>query len=436
MAVRLILVALVLVSLSLAAAQQSDERTGGRTVDRRLNIRRFSARRKAEGAQQRKRPGATEEELKRRKLLFERNRINRKRPTTATATERASTSRPVTERRIQSTRTFRPRARPDNFVRPNNEVEVPVVRISNNDREIQDLVLKGRQEEKEDERERTPFQGTSAVGTVSQPSGFRSSNEQIVRVSFKKPNEKPAKQDALEALLRTVNKKVETPSNSNFVDNTGLSVQQKAAVREMEQDDREAEALEARKKLREEENEVEGGRQRFRSFPSRSGSRANLPRRRTQGGESSAARRDRVRTRGRGQTRLRTTAAPVTATEAAFVQAEDLTLPPGLSFPTAPTAAPLPAQEAPRSAFTLDQSFGQFTEKFFPATQPPAPRAPLPAPVPAQRFPQRIEPAQQTFQQPAAPAQQAFRPLQTFQPGQQQQPLLNKLSDPCRPSSL
>merc|ERR1719412_2314539 len=216
MAVRLILVALVLVSLSLAAAQQSDERTGGGTVDRRLNIRRFSARRKAEGAQQRKRPGATEEELKRRKLLFERNRINRKRPTTSTATERASTSRPVTERRIQSTRTFRPRARPDNFVRPNNEVEAPVVRISNNDRDIQDLVLKGRQEEGEEEEERTPFQGTSAVGTVSQPSGFRSPNENIVRVSFKKPatGNKPAKQDALEALLRTVNKKVEASSNS------------------------------------------------------------------------------------------------------------------------------------------------------------------------------------------------------------------------------
>ena len=257
-------------------------------------------------------------------------------------------------------------------------------------------------------------------------------------MSFKKPTtggQKPAKQDALEALLRTVNKKVETPSNSNFVDNTGLSVQQKAAVREMEQDDREAEALEERKRLREEENEVEGGRQRFRSFPSRSGSRANPPRRRPQGGESSGARRDRVRTRGRGQTRLRTTAAPVTTTEAAFAQPEDLTLPPGLSFPTAPTAAPQPAPEAPRSAFTIDQSFGQFTDKFFPATQPsvparapaptqaPAPRAPLPAPVPAQRFPQRIEPAQQTFQQPAAPAQPTFRPLQTFQPGQQQQPV-------------
>merc|ERR1719234_1750132 len=281
-----------------------------------------------------------------------------------------------------------------------------------------------------------PFQGTSAVGTVSQPSGFRSSNEQIVRVSFKKPTtaDKPAKQDALEALLRTVNAKVEPESNSNFVDSTGLSVQQKAAVREMEQDDREAEALEERKRLRPDQGKVEGGRQRFRSFPSRSGVRANPPRRtRPQGGESSGARRDRVRTRGRGQTRLRTTAAPVTTTEAAFAQPEDLTLPPGLSFPPAPTAAPQPAPEAPRSAFTLDQNFGQFTDKFFPATQPsvparapaptqaPAPRAPLPAPVPAQRFPQRIEPAQQTFQQPAAPTQQAFRPQQTFQPGQQQQ---------------
>ena len=251
-----------------------------------------------------------------------------------------------------------------------------------------------------------------------------------VRVSFKKPatGNKPAKQDALEALLRTVNKKVEASSNSNFVDSTGLSVQQKAAVREMEEDDREAAALEARKNLRAEENEVAGGRQRFRSFPSRTGgSRTNPPRRRPQGGDSTAARRDRVRSRGRGQTRTRTTEAPVTTTEAAFVQ-DDLTLPPGLSFPTAPTAAPAP--EAPRSAFTLDQSFGAFTDKFFPATQAsvparapaptpaPAPRAPLPAPVPAQRFPQRIEPAQQTFQQPAAPVQQTFRPQQTFQPQQ------------------
>ena len=260
-------------------------------------------------------------------------------------------------------------------------------------------------------------QGTSVVGTISEPSGFRSLNEQITRVSFKKP----AKNDALEALLRTVAED-DAPVANNVVEQVDLSVKQKAAVREMKEDDREQAALEARKALR--GGEESEGRQRFRSFPSRAGGRADPPRRRPQGSSSSAARRDRVRSRGRGQ--ARTTLAPV------VVEEEATTLAPRLSFP-APTAAPTaPSRaEAPRSAFTLDQSFGNFFDSPLPAPAPapaparapaPAPvRAPAPAPAPAQRFPQRIEPAQpaqQTFQQ-SAPAPQTFQPQQNFAPNPQ-----------------
>merc|ERR1712025_285111 len=72
------------------------------------------------------------------------------------------------------------------------EVEPPVENISNNDQEIIDLVL-----DKQDQEEGSgiPFKGVSEVRTISSPSGFRSSNEQIVRISFKKTTEKPVVED-------------------------------------------------------------------------------------------------------------------------------------------------------------------------------------------------------------------------------------------------
>jgi len=70
MAVKLILVSLVVLSISLAWAQQSEE-TGGR--DRRISLRRFSSRRKAENTRNVGRKKAPAEILEKRKLLFQRN---------------------------------------------------------------------------------------------------------------------------------------------------------------------------------------------------------------------------------------------------------------------------------------------------------------------------------------------------------------------------
>merc|ERR1712117_273354 len=152
MAVKLILVTLLVFTLSLCLAQQSD-RTGG--SDRRLSLRRFSNRKKVENTRSSGRVKASADILEKRKQLFQRNPSRRR-----------------------------------NFGAESRSKSVE--NISNNDQEIIDLVL-----DKQDQEEgsRIPFKGVSEVRTISSPSGFRSSNEQIVRISFKKTTEKPVVED-------------------------------------------------------------------------------------------------------------------------------------------------------------------------------------------------------------------------------------------------
>ena len=160
---------------------------------------------------------------------------------------------------------------------------VPVERITNNDQNIINQVLDRETEDK------TPFSGQSEVRTLNNPSGFRSSNEQIVRISFKKsttaaPVEeekepitplrrfKPKKgirkgllgrrvnrpstdapttteiptstrvvllsqaSDALKALLKTANDPVETPETLSNKVEEDLEEDAEAAVLEMEED--------------------------------------------------------------------------------------------------------------------------------------------------------------------------------------------------------
>merc|ERR1712123_475852 len=144
MAVKLILVSLVVLSISLAWAQQSEE-TGG--TDRRISLRRFSSRRKVENTRNAGRVKASADILEKRKQLFQRNPTRR----------RKVESRDKNEERGESLR-----------VRTTTTTEAYL----------------------EDEI-KPPFKGVSEVGTVSSPSGFRSSNGQIVRVSFKKTTTQP-----------------------------------------------------------------------------------------------------------------------------------------------------------------------------------------------------------------------------------------------------
>merc|ERR1712168_1485308 len=178
MAVRLILVTLLVFTLTLCLAQQSD-RTGG--SDRRLSLRRFSNRKKVENTRSNGRVKASADILEKRKQLFQRNPSRRRNLSTE------SRSKAEENVRVRTT-TERVRTTTEAFV----EVEPPVENISNNDQEIIDLVLD--KQEQEDGNE-IPFKGVSEVRTISSPSGFRSSNEQIVRISFKKTTEKPVVED-------------------------------------------------------------------------------------------------------------------------------------------------------------------------------------------------------------------------------------------------
>merc|ERR1719320_1174356 len=187
MAVRLILVTLLVFTLTLCLAQQSD-RTGG--SDRRLALRRFSNRKKVENTRNNGRVKASADILEKRKQLFQRNPSRRRNLSTE------SRSKAVENVRVRTT-TERITTTTEAFV----EVEPPVENISNNDQEIIDLVLDNQEQE---EGSRTPFKGVSEVRTVSSPGGFRSSNEQIVRIGFKKTTENPLQKEVTDGEKRNL----------------------------------------------------------------------------------------------------------------------------------------------------------------------------------------------------------------------------------------
>merc|ERR1719278_634695 len=176
MAVKLILVVLVLAVVSSSLAQQTTQ-SGGQTSDRRLALRRFRSRNRdndksdeaKENRRQNPRKLANQQEIiKRRKELLQRNNITRRKNLTrkpaVNEVEEETTKRTV---RIKS---------------PSVEDVVVVEKISNNDRDIISKVLN----QADEEEDSAPFSGKSEVRTLSAPSGFRSSNEQITRISFKK----------------------------------------------------------------------------------------------------------------------------------------------------------------------------------------------------------------------------------------------------------
>ena len=147
----------MLLSLSLAWAQQSDK-TGG--SDRRISLRRFSSRKKVENTRNVGRVKASADILEKRKQLFQRNPIRRR-----------------NFGKTESVSKFVDRVR--TTTADYLEVEHPVENLSNNDKEIRDLVFDN---DKHEDTVDKPFSGVSEVRTVSSQSGFRSSNEQVYSI--------------------------------------------------------------------------------------------------------------------------------------------------------------------------------------------------------------------------------------------------------------
>ena len=164
-----ILVVLVLAVVSSSLAQQTTQ-SGGQTSDRRAALRRFRSRSrdndksgevKGNRGQNPRKLANQEEIIARRKELLQRNNITRRknfnRKPAVNKVEDETTKRTV---RIKSASV---------------EDEVVVEKISNNDRDIISAVLN----QGEEEEDSAPFSGKSEVRTLSAPSGFRSSNEQV-----------------------------------------------------------------------------------------------------------------------------------------------------------------------------------------------------------------------------------------------------------------
>jgi len=186
MAVKLILVSLVLLAAvcsSHSLAQQSSETGGRRLADRRTQLlKRIQGRRNVEKSLNNNRKiSASEDDLAKRKQLFQRNPLRRRKPVNT----RENKIIPATQKSTLRTspRKFKTTHKPFTPTHTALDIEPAVKRISNSDRNIQNLVL---QKTVEAEVAKTPFIGTSEVKTLSNPSGFRSSNEQINRISFKK----------------------------------------------------------------------------------------------------------------------------------------------------------------------------------------------------------------------------------------------------------
>jgi len=169
------LVLFVVLTISESWAQQSSE-TG--SSDRRISLRRFSSRSKVENSRNAGRGKSSADILEKRKQLFQRN-PSRARNLSRSKQDSGRTLSARENIRVRTTKTTQATITTESYI----DIEPPVENISNNDKKIRDLVLDN---QIEDEDIKTPFKGVSEVRTVSSPSGFRSSNEQINRVSFKK----------------------------------------------------------------------------------------------------------------------------------------------------------------------------------------------------------------------------------------------------------
>merc|ERR1712106_597675 len=168
MAVKLILVCLV-VCVAVSQAQQSEETGGSRLADRRANLfRRIQSRRRGQGSEKKKKFSNSDDVIEKRRNLFRKNPLRRRKPVSSTVDN---------EIRDFQSRTSG-RTRTSLRIRPSTTTELTTTITTESPVETRPQLLKG----------------VSQFGKFSEPSGFRSRNEQIVSISFKKPKTAPTTQ--------------------------------------------------------------------------------------------------------------------------------------------------------------------------------------------------------------------------------------------------
>merc|ERR1711962_1218836 len=176
MEAKLILVGVLLVAVAFVSAQEGQTGRVRGSLPRRLASASSNGDQDTEQAPSRRNRPAQDDEavLARRRLLLQ-NNIRRRRPFTPRKPAEDEEVEKVTER--QTLFKQPPKKLQSTLINDIPTVDSPVEKLTNP--EIKAAILG------EPEDVSSPFRGISLVKTVSEPSGFRSPNEQIVRVSFK-----------------------------------------------------------------------------------------------------------------------------------------------------------------------------------------------------------------------------------------------------------
>merc|ERR1712106_976531 len=175
MAVKLILVCLV-VCVAVSQAQQSEETGGSRLADRRANLfRRIQSRRRGQGSEKKKEFSNSDDVIEKRRNLFRKNPLRRRKPVSSTVDNEIRDFQSRTSGRTRTSLRIKPSTTTES---PTTTTELTTTTTTESPVETRPQLLKG----------------VSQFGKFSEPSGFRSRNEQIVSISFKKPKTAPTTQ--------------------------------------------------------------------------------------------------------------------------------------------------------------------------------------------------------------------------------------------------
>merc|ERR1712106_279189 len=177
MAVKLILVCLV-VCVAVSQAQQSEETGGSRLADRRANLfRRIQSRRRGQGSEKKKKFSNSDDVIEKRRNLFRKNPLRRRKPVSSTVDNEIRDFQSRTSGRTRTSLRIRPSTTTES---PTTTTELTTTTTTTTESPV--------------ETRPQLLKGVPQFGKFSEPSGFRSRNEQIVSISFKKPKTAPTTQ--------------------------------------------------------------------------------------------------------------------------------------------------------------------------------------------------------------------------------------------------